>query len=81
MYVLLSILGEPLPGLFTQAAQIHQDALFTTEMNILKYLGFNVEIKLPYSLAINYLQVLNLTNQSDVSQKAWNYCNDLYALV
>jgi hypothetical protein len=76
--VLLTVLENPLPGLFTQAAQVHQDALFTTEMNILKTLGFQVQVKLPYSLAINYLQILELSRHDDVPQRVWNYCNDMY---
>lgn len=75
--VLLTILGEPLPGLFTQKAQIHQDALFDAEMHILKELGFKVEVQLWYSLAINYLQVLGLTEHDQVPQRVWNYCSDM----
>ena len=78
MWVLLTVLEEPLPGLFTQEAQLHQDALFAAEMHILKKLGFHVEISLWYSLAINYLQILELSRQADVSQRVWNYCNDMY---
>ena len=76
--VLLTILEEPLPGLFTQAAQAHQDAMFTTEAHILKNLGFQVEVKLWYSLAINYLQILDLSRHEEVPQKVWTYCNDMY---
>lgn len=76
--VLLNLLNHPLPGLFTQPAQAHQDALFATEMHILKSLGFQVEIKLPYSLAINYLQILGLSNEEEIPQRVWNYCNDMY---
>jgi hypothetical protein len=75
--VLLNLLNHPLPGLFTEPAQAHQDALFATEMHILKSLGFHVEIKLPYSLAINYLQILGLSNDEEVPERVWNYCNDM----
>lgn len=78
--VLLTITEEPLPGLFTQAAQIHQDALFEAEMHILKNLGFQVEVALPYSLVINYLQILDLSRHEDIPQRVWNYCNDMYKL-
>src|SRR5579859_5382830 len=76
--VLLTLQNQPLPGLFTQSAQEHQDALFASEMHILKNLGFQVEVKLPYSLAINYIQILGLSDDEKVSQRVWNYCNDLY---
>ena len=49
-------------------------------MHILKKLGFEVEIKLWYSLAINYLQILGLSQHEDVPQQVWNYCNDMYIL-
>jgi hypothetical protein len=74
----LTVLDEPLPGLFTQDAQIHLDALYVAEMQILTNLGFRVETKLPYSLTINYLQILGLSGDDRVAQRAWNYCNDLY---
>ena len=57
---------------------MHQDALFTAEMHILKNLGFQVEVALPYSLAINYLQILDLSRHDEVPQRVWNYCNDMY---
>jgi len=47
-------------------------------MQILKKLGFQVQVNLPYSLAINYLQVLDQSQHPDVPQRVWNYCNDLY---
>ena len=80
VWVLLTILEQPLPGLFTQAAQEHQDALHAAEMHILKKLGFEVEVKLWYSLSINYLQILGLSQHDEVSQRVWNYCNDMYVL-
>lgn len=54
------------------------DALYVTEMHILTNLGFRVETKLPYSLAINYLQILGLSSDDRVAQRVWNYCNDMY---
>lgn len=78
--VFLTILEEPLPGLFTQAAQGHQDAMFAAESHILKNLGFRVEVKLWYSLAINYLQILDLGRHQKIPQQVWNYCNDMYGL-
>jgi hypothetical protein len=54
------------------------DALYVAEMHILTKLGFRVETKLPYSLAINYLQILALSGDDRVAQRVWNYCNDMY---
>jgi len=78
IYVFLTLLEQPLPGLFTQLAQSQQEALFAAEIHILKKLGFQVEVKLWYSLAINYIQILDLSRDDDVPQRVWNYCNDLY---
>jgi cyclin L len=71
-------LEQPWPGLFTQPTQTQQRAFFTGEMHILKKLGFQVEVMLWYSLAVNYIQILDLINHNDVPQRVWNYCNDLY---
>ncbi len=42
-----------------------RDAVVVSEMQILKRLGFHVEVMLPYALLVNYLQVLSLAG-SDV---------------
>jgi len=55
-----------------------KDALVVAEMQILKRLGFNVHVALPYGTLVNYLRVLNLTNREDACQKAWGYLNDAY---
>ena len=79
IWVLLTVLDEPLPGLFTQETQLHQDGIFTTEMHILKKLAFKVQVNMWHSLAINYLQILELSlKNNNVSQRVWNYCNDMY---
>ncbi|KAJ8487149.1 hypothetical protein ONZ51_g4376 [Trametes cubensis] len=61
-----------------------KDALVVAEMQILKRLGFNVHVVLPYGTLVNYLRVLGLTEREDVSSKAWGYLNDartpVYAL-
>ncbi|KAL7283297.1 hypothetical protein ACG7TL_002726 [Trametes sanguinea] len=61
-----------------------KDALVVAEMQILKRLGFNVHVVLPYGTLVNYLRVLGLTEREDVSNKAWGYLNDartpVYAL-
>ncbi|THV07891.1 cyclin-like protein [Dendrothele bispora CBS 962.96] len=53
-----------------------KDALVVAEMQILKRLGFNVQVVLPYGSLINYLRVLGLTNREDVLARAWGYLND-----
>ncbi|SJX63427.1 uncharacterized protein SRS1_11089 [Sporisorium reilianum f. sp. reilianum] len=39
-----------------------RDALVVSEMQVLKRLGFQVHVTLPYALLVNYLQVLGLTD-------------------
>ncbi|KAF8965187.1 cyclin-like protein [Flammula alnicola] len=53
-----------------------KDALVLAEMQILKRLGFNVHVVLPYGTLINYLRVLGLTNREDACTRAWGYLND-----
>ncbi|KAF9262116.1 cyclin-L1 [Marasmius fiardii PR-910] len=52
-----------------------KDALVVAEMQILKRLGFNVHVVLPYGSLINYLRVLGLMRE-DVVERAWGYLND-----
>ncbi|KAJ2653129.1 hypothetical protein IWW40_000783 [Coemansia sp. RSA 1250] len=47
------------------------------EIQILRRLAFNVQVELPYGLLVNYLRSLELTDQTQVPQLAWNYLNDL----
>ena len=53
-----------------------KEALVVGEMQILKRLGFNVHVVLPYNTLINYLQLLGLGRNSEVCTKAWGYLND-----
>ncbi|KAG9318262.1 cyclin-like protein [Chiua virens] len=53
-----------------------KDAVVVAEMQLLKRLGFNVRVVLPYGTLINYLRVLGLMNHKDASAKAWGYLND-----
>ena len=55
-----------------------KDALVVAEMQVLKRLGFNVHVVLPYGTLINYLRVLDLTNREDACTRAWGYLNDAY---
>ncbi|KAJ7273224.1 cyclin-like protein [Mycena rebaudengoi] len=52
-----------------------KDALVVSEMQILKRLGFNVHVVLPYGTLINYLRVLGLDGEEPCT-RAWGYLND-----
>jgi cyclin L len=58
-----------------------KDALVVAEMQILKRLGFNVNVVLPYGTLVNYLRVLGLTSRADVCTRAWGYLNDACVFV
>lgn len=53
-----------------------KDALVVAEMQILKRLGFHVNVVLPYGTLVNYLRVLGLTSKEAVCSRAWGYLND-----
>lgn len=54
-----------------------KDAIVVHEMQILKRLGFNVQVVLPYGTLINYLRLLGLmAREDDASTRAWGYLND-----
>ncbi|KAJ7632203.1 cyclin-like protein, partial [Roridomyces roridus] len=53
-----------------------REALVVSEMQILKRLGFNVHVVLPYGTLINYLRVLGLADEEAVCSRAWGYLND-----
>ncbi|EFI28411.1 cyclin-L1 [Coprinopsis cinerea okayama7 len=53
-----------------------KEALVVAEMQILKRLGFNVHVTLPYNTLINYLRLLGLGQNSELCTKAWGYLND-----
>lgn len=53
-----------------------KDALVVAEMQLLKRLGFNVHVVLPYGTLVNYLRVLGLTSREDACTRAWGYLND-----
>jgi len=55
-----------------------KDALVVSEMQILKRLGFNANVVLPYGTLVNYLRLLGLTGRDDICQRAWGYLNDAY---
>ena len=64
-----------------------KDAMVVAEMQILKRLGFHVQVHLPYALMINYLQVMGVASASlpllcdpqrsiSAAQVAWNYLSE-----
>ncbi|KAH7889910.1 cyclin-like protein [Phlebopus sp. FC_14] len=61
---------------FGNTFYVLKDAIVVAEMQILKRLGFNVHVTLPYGTLINYLRVLGLTNRRQVCAMAWGYLND-----
>ncbi|KAF9979143.1 hypothetical protein BGZ73_005311 [Actinomortierella ambigua] len=66
---------EPL-ALYGQEFYEMKNAAVIAEMQILKKLGFNVHVQLPYAIMVNYLKVLNLTDHPTIPQRAWGYLND-----
>jgi len=52
-----------------------KDALVVAEMQILKRLGFNVQVSALWDLG-ELLRVLELTGREDAVEKAWGYLND-----
>lgn len=53
-----------------------KDSLVVAEMQVLKRLGFQVNVVLPYNTLVNYLRVLGLTSREEVCERAWGYLND-----
>ncbi|KAJ1733807.1 hypothetical protein LPJ72_002676 [Coemansia sp. Benny D160-2] len=54
-----------------------KNEMVISELQILRRLGFNVQVELPYGLLVNYLRSLELTDHPRLPQLAWNYLNDL----
>lgn len=65
---------------FSQTFYDLKDALVVAEMQILKRLGFNVQVVLPYGTLVNYLRLLGLLNHDDAPRRAWGYLNDGWAV-
>lgn len=61
---------------FSQKFYDRKEEIVIAEMQILKRLGFHVQVQHPYSAMVNYLQVLNLTDNLEISQQAWGTLND-----
>jgi hypothetical protein len=63
---------------FAQEFYDMKDGIVVAEMQLLKRLGFNVHVQLPYGTMVNYLQVLGLAEHDEVPQSCWGYLNDAY---
>ncbi|KAF1805417.1 cyclin [Mucor lusitanicus] len=61
---------------FSQKAYNLKNMAIAAEMQILRQLGFIVHVQLPYNHMINYLRILGLEDDEDISKRAWNYLND-----
>lgn len=53
-----------------------QEKTYIAEAELLKHIGFQIHVNLPYGLAINYLQLLMLVSDAKIVQRVWNYIND-----
>ncbi|KAJ3022654.1 hypothetical protein HKX48_005584 [Thoreauomyces humboldtii] len=53
-----------------------KDGLSDGEMRILCKLGFNVQVQQPHGFMINYMQSLDIAENEELAQSAWNYLND-----
>ncbi|WVQ68108.1 uncharacterized protein L199_006314 [Kwoniella botswanensis] len=54
-----------------------KDVITANEMQILKRLGFNMQVDLPYNHMINYLKILDLVFEDEVAQMCWSILNDM----
>ena len=62
---------DPLDYFVTEGTyERRRTSLFTTEQRVLRTLGFNVQIQLPYTLCITYLQALDLFTHPRASELA-----------
>ena len=57
-----------------------KEALVVSEMQILKRLGFDVQVVLPYGTLVNYMRLLGLTSRNEAVSTAWGYLNDAYVM-
>lgn len=54
-----------------------KEAIVIAEMQILKRLAFQTQCGLPYGHLVNYLKVLELTEDDDFVARCWGYVNDM----
>ncbi|KIR99646.1 cyclin-dependent protein kinase regulator [Cryptococcus deuterogattii 2001/935-1] len=65
------------PGFHDEIFWDWKDVITSSEMQILKRLGFNMQVDLPYNHMINYLKILDLVFEDDVTQMCWSILNDM----
>ncbi|KAJ3149041.1 hypothetical protein HDU89_004043 [Geranomyces variabilis] len=53
-----------------------KEGMAAGEMRILCKLGFNVQVQQPHGFMINYMQSLDIAENEELAQTAWNYLND-----
>ncbi|KND01998.1 uncharacterized protein SPPG_02504 [Spizellomyces punctatus DAOM BR117] len=53
-----------------------KEGIIAGELHILCKLGFNVQVQQPHGFMMNYLQGMNMVDNEDLTQRAWNYMND-----
>lgn len=55
-----------------------KNAIVISEMQVLKRLGFNVQVQLPYGTMVSYCQMLGLVGDSKegLVENAWGLLND-----
>ncbi|KAK7206916.1 cyclin-like protein [Myxozyma melibiosi] len=56
------------------------NALYKAQLQVLTTLGFDMHVVVPYTLCLEYLQAMNISEASDralLGQRAWNYLNDM----
>lgn len=66
----------PVMGLYSDTYYDLRDSLIVSEMQLLKRLGFDVQVQLPYALMINYVQLLDLKEHTELPKRAWLHLND-----
>lgn len=57
--------------------QAYKEDMFEGEISILTTLSFHAHFEHAYGFTVNYLQALDLHDESVVLQKCWNTLNDL----
>ncbi|WVQ74827.1 hypothetical protein IAR50_004434 [Cryptococcus sp. DSM 104548] len=66
-----------IPGFHDEVFWEWKDVITASEMQILKRLGFNMQVDLPYNHMINYLKILDLVFKDEIAQMCWSILNDM----